>query len=78
MIAYTTTQELKTNQAVKALYALVEGRQVKILDLRNVYDTAADKHYLIADVLYNNASLPISVLASRLANIYAMVAQVIQ
>lgn len=78
MTTYTTTQALKTNQNVKAIYALVEGRQVKILDLRYVYDTDADKRYLIADVLYNGASLPVSVLTSRLSNLYAMVAQVIQ
>ena len=78
MQAYTTTTTLKTNQRIIALYAQVEGRQVKVLDLRNVYDTAAEKHYLLADVLFNDTSLPVSVLFSRLANAYAMVEQVIQ
>jgi len=78
MQAYTTTTTLKTNQRIVALYAMVEGRQVKVLDLRNVYDTATQKHYLLAHVLFNGASLPVSVLFSRLANAYATVEQVIQ
>jgi len=78
MLAYTTTATLKTNQRIVSIYAQVEGRQVKILDLRNVYDTDSEKHFLIVDVLFNGAPLPISVLFSRLENPYAMVEQVIQ
>ena len=73
---YTTTQTIKPTQIIKALYAQVEGKKVEILDLRSVQDT--DNYYMVADVRFSGALLPVSVPVSKLCNIYAMVEQVMQ
>lgn len=78
MVMLTTTQAPQLNQQVKAIYATVEGRQVKVLDVRNVCDTDPAQSFLVADVQVNNNCLPFSVSLEKLQNIYALVEQVMQ
>ena len=77
MVILTTTPTVTQNQTIKALFAQVAGREVKILDLRNVRDVDSN-YYIVADVKYNNALLPFTVPVYKLEKIYAMVEQVIQ
>lgn len=77
MVMLTTTPTITQSQNIKALFAQVAGREVKILDIRNVTDTDGIFR-LIADVKYNDALLPFSTPLESLKNIYAMVEQVIE
>lgn len=77
MVVLTTTQEVKKGQTIKAVFAIANGEQVKILGLRNVYDVDPSKPFLIADVQTVGAILPHGIRLEELHNIYAMVKQVI-
>jgi hypothetical protein len=74
MVMYTTTQTLTARQQVKALYAQVEGQKVEILDLRNVRDID-NNYFMVADVKFNGATLPVSIPIYKIQNLYAMVEQ---